>query len=146
MNSIAHSTDSASSVPTTDAITYRAAGLYVAICAYNEALTKPNPSVTLDNMCDGLAEIMTEIMATVSKAFKVTDAHMEFAETLRASIADRLAAFNAIEFARSECGDGYGYVFDLLADGVKNGGDPHIARHTALDMPKRLREIAEASA
>ena len=124
---------------------YAAVGLYIATLGYNEALTKPNPSATLDNMCDGLDEAMTEIMATVSKAFKVTSAHMDFAETLRTSIADRLVAFNAIEFARSECGDGYSYVFDILADGVSNGGDPHLARQTALDVPKRIRENAEAA-
>lgn len=124
---------------------YAAAGLYIATLGYNEALAKPNPSVTLDNMCDGLGEAMAEIMASVGKAFKVTSAHMEFAETLRTAIADRLAAFTAIEFARSECGDGYGYVFDILADGVRNGGDPHIARTTALDVPKRIRENAEVA-
>lgn len=34
---------------------YAAAGLYIATVGYNEALAKPNPSVTLDNMCDGSA-------------------------------------------------------------------------------------------
>ncbi len=120
---------------------YAAAGLYAATCAYDAALTKPNPSATLDDMADGLAEIMP----AVCKAVGADKAGMEFAETLRTSIADRLWAFTAIEFARSECGDGYGYVFDILADGVRNGGDPHIARTTALDVPKRLRENAEAA-
>lgn len=125
---------------------YAAAGLYAATCAYDAALTKSNPAATLDNMCDGLDEFMTEIMATLSKTFNVTGAHMEFAETLRTSTADRLWAFTAIERSRAQCGDGYGYVFDLLANSVKNGNDPHIARTTALDVPKRLRENAEQAA
>ncbi|WP_019072416.1 hypothetical protein [Streptomyces hokutonensis] len=120
---------------------YAAAGLYVATCAYNEAITKPNPSATLDDMADSVAEIMP----AVAKVVGADKAGLEFAETLRASIADRLWAFTAIEFARTECGDGYGYVFDFLADSVRNGGDPHIARQTALDLPKRIRETAEAA-
>lgn len=117
-----------------------AAGLYIAICAYNEALTRPNPSATLDDMCDAVAEIMPDVA-------KIVDAKggAEFAEALRASVADRLWAFTAIEYARSLCGDGYGFVFDLLADSVRKGCDPHIARTTALDVPKRLRENAEAA-
>lgn len=125
---------------------YAAAGLYAATCAYDAALTKPTPAATLDNMCDGLDEFMTEIMAALSKTFIVTGDHMEFAETLRTSTADRLWAFTAIERSRAQCGDGYGYVFDILADGVRNGHDPHIARTTALDVPKRLRENAEQAA
>ena len=125
---------------------YVAAGLYAATCAYDAALTKPNPAATLDKMCDGLDEFMTEIMATVSKTSKVTGAHMEFAETLRASTADRLRAFAAIEHARAECGDGYDYIFGYLTDGVRKGHDPHVARTAALDLPRRILGTGDQAA
>lgn len=123
--------------------TATAAGLYFATCVYDEALRHPNPAAALDDMADGLAEIMTEVTATVSKAFKVTGAHIEFAETLRTATADRLWAFAAIEFARAECGDGYDWLFGYLTDGVRNGHDPHIARKTALDVTKRILGTAD---
>lgn len=125
-------------------ITCQAAALYVANVAYKAALGDSRPAKSLDNMCDALPEIMTEITAQVSKSFKVTDADAEFAETLRACIADRLWAYAAVEHARLDAGDGYGYLFDLLADNLRNGADPHDTRETALAAPKRIRDLAEA--
>lgn len=118
----------------------QAAGLYAATIAYDAALAQPNPSAALDSMTESVADIVPMLC----KALGV-DANTEFAEALGTSITDRMWAFNAIEFARAECGPGYDYVFDLLGNGVRSGHDPHIARQTALDVPKRLRENAEAA-
>lgn len=127
-------------------VTYLAAALYVANIAYKAAIEDSRPAKSLDNMCDALPKIMTEITASVSKAFKVTDANAEFAESLRAAIADRLWAFTAVEYARIEAGDGYGYLFDLLADNLRNGADPHDTREIALAAPQRIRDLNEAAA
>ncbi|MFF7884283.1 hypothetical protein ACH40F_29310 [Streptomyces sp. NPDC020794] len=117
-------------------VTYKAAALYVATAAYNEALTTPNPAATLDDMRDALPEIMPDVCKVVSAA-------REFTETLRATIADYLRAYTAIEHARIEAGDGYSYLFDLLAEGLQNGVDPQITRTTALAAPGRIRELAK---
>lgn len=124
-----------------DRVNFAAAGLYAATAAYDEALRRPNPAATLDNMCDAVHEIAPDLAKVIN-----SKASADFAEALRSATAVPLWAFTAIEYARSQCGDGYGFVFDLLADGVRNGGDPHIARKTALDVPKRLRENAEQAA
>ncbi|WP_106436874.1 hypothetical protein [Streptomyces prunicolor] len=126
---------------TDDRITLAAAGLYAATCAYDEALRRPNPAATLDNMCDAVHEIAPDLAKVIN-----SKASAEFAEGLRVATVAPLWAFAAIEHARVEAGDGYGYVFDLLVDGLKNGVDPDITRKTALDVPRRLRENAEASA
>lgn len=115
-----------------------AAGRYVAGAAYDEALRHPNLVATLDNMCDGLAEIAPEI-ARVLK----TEANAEFAEALRAATIAPLWAFTAIERGRAEAGDGYGYLFDLLVDSLRDGADPDVVRTTALGAPTRIRELAE---
>ncbi|MGW0914682.1 hypothetical protein ACWD1Z_23435 [Streptomyces sp. NPDC002784] len=124
-----------------DQITYQAAAVYVATAAYTEALTMPNPAATLDDMCDALAEIMPSLLRVV-KAEEGT----EFAETLQAAIAARLWAAAAIEHSRIEAGDGYGYLFDILADSLKRGADPHMIRTTALDAPGKIRALAKAAA
>ncbi|MFE2684006.1 hypothetical protein [Streptomyces mirabilis] len=116
-------------------VTYKAAALYVATAAYNEALTTPNPAATLDGMCDALPGIMPDVCKVVSAA-------REFAETLRAAVADYLWAYTVIEHARTDAGDGCGYVFDLLAEGLKNGVDPHLTRTAALAAPGRTRDYA----
>lgn len=119
----------------------RAGGLWAAVCAYDVAVTKPDPAAVLDDMADSV----TGIENVVFKALGASPADIEFADILRASITDSLWAFTAIERTRSECPDGYSYVFDLLADSVKNGGDPHIARQTALNVPKMIHGNAEVA-
>lgn len=113
-------------------LTYQAAALYVATAAYNEAITMPNPAATLDDMCDALPGIMPSIS-------KVVDAGTEFAETLRAAIADRLWTFTAIAHARAEVGDDYGYVLDVMADRLKRGADPQAIRDEVPRVVERLR-------
>ncbi|MEV5792684.1 hypothetical protein [Streptomyces sp. NPDC052192] len=124
--------------PRTDSATIAAAGLYVAGAAYEEALRHPDLVATLDNMCDGLAEIAPDI-ARVLK----TEANSEFAEALRAATIAPLWAFTAIERGRAEAGDGYGYLFDLLADSLRGGANPDVVRTTALGAPARIRDLAE---
>ncbi|MFF1743881.1 hypothetical protein [Streptomyces mirabilis] len=113
-------------------LTYQAAALYVATAAYNEALTMPHPAATLDEMCDALPGIMPSIS-------KVVDAGTEFAETLRAAIADRLWTFTVIAHARADAGDDYGYVLDVLADRLKRGADPQAIRGEVPRVVERLR-------
>ncbi|MGV9707452.1 hypothetical protein [Streptomyces sp. NPDC003483] len=114
------------------------AGLWVAINAYEGALQGPNPLAALDAMCDGLHEISPALAAVITDAPSA-----EFAEGLRAATADRLWAFTAIERARAEMGDGYGYLADFLIESVKRGGDPTAARQAAIDAPSRIRGNAE---
>ncbi|MFG3266853.1 hypothetical protein [Streptomyces bobili] len=117
-------------------ITALAAALYVANSVYSEALKMPNPHATLDDICDALPEVLPEILGVI----KTTP---ELAEVLKGAIADRLWAYTAVEYARVEAGDGYGYVFDLLVEALEKGGDPHSIRADALDVPRRIRELAE---
>ncbi|MBC2903995.1 hypothetical protein [Streptomyces cupreus] len=117
------------------------AALYIATAAYNEALTRPHPAATLDDMCDALAVIMPSLLNVVK-----AKGGAEYAEALQAAVADRLWAFTAIEHSRIEAGEGYGYLFDLLADSLKGGADPHMVRTTALDAPGKIRALAKAAA
>lgn len=108
-----------------------AAALYIAQYGYKLATAHPNPAARLDDMCDAVAELWDDITPRLPKKF--TGVGLEFAETMRAAVADRLAAFAAVEYARLEAGDGYGYLFDLLADGLKGGAAPQTIRTAALD-------------
>ena len=119
-------------------ITALAGALYVATAAYAEALKMPSPAATLDDMCDALPEFAPKMLRTLK-------ATPEMATVVMDAVTDRLWAFTAVEYARTEAGDGYGYVFDLLADGLREGADPHVIRTTALDAPRRIRELAEAA-
>jgi len=119
-------------------ITIQAAALYVAASAYSEALRMATPAATLDRMIDVVHEITPDVC-------KVVSIPIEFTDALRGSITERLKAFAAIEHTRAEAGEGYGYVFDLLADSLRAGSDAHVVRTTALDVPRRIRELAEAA-
>jgi hypothetical protein len=119
-----------------DRITALAAAVYVAGAAYTEARTMPNPAATLDDMCDAWPEIAPQVM-------QVTKTGPELFPVLKDAVADQLWAYTAIEYARAEAGDGYGYVFDLLVEWLRKGGDPHLVRTTALDVPARIRASAE---
>lgn len=121
-------------------LTYRAAALYVATAAYNEARTMPNPDKTLDDMCDAVPEMMPAVCKVVSAA-------PEFAEIMRDVIADYLWAFTVIEHARAEVGQNFGYVFDVMADYLKGGADPQSVRDEVSRVAARLRiENAVAAA
>lgn len=117
-------------------ITALAAALYVANCTYAEAVRMPDPAATLDDICGALPEVMPKVLRIVAPTPGLS-------EVLRDALADRLWAYTAIEHARVEAGDGYGYVFDLLVEALEKGADPDIVRTTALDVPRRLRDIAE---
>lgn len=118
-------------------VTALAAALYIAQYAYGCAITSPNPAAKLDDMCDSVAEVWDDITPKLPEKFAGAD--LEFAETMRAAIADRLWAFTAVEYARIEAGDGYGYLFDYLAESLRGGADPHVVRQSALDAPGRIR-------
>lgn len=117
-------------------LTALAAALYVANATYNQALKMPNPAATLDDICDVLPEVMPQVLGVVKTTPELT-------EVLKDAVADRLWAFTAIEYARVEAGDGYGYVLDLLVEALEKGGDPYDIRTTALDVPRRIRALAE---
>lgn len=121
-----------------DAITVQAAGLYIATSAYREALRMPTPAATLDRMAGAVHEITPDACAAVSTA-------STFADSLRDATTSRLKAFAAIEHARNEAGDGYGYLFDLLAESLSNGADPVVTLQAAAEAPGRIRELAEAA-
>lgn len=112
-----------------------AAALYVANTTYAAALKMPNPAATLDDILDSLPEVLPQIFGVVKTTPELT-------EVLKDAITDRLWAYTAIEYARIEAGDGYGYLFDFLVEKLRAGADPHVARTTALDAPRRIRDLA----
>lgn len=122
-----------------DRITALAGALYVANATYAEALKMPDPAATLDDICDALPEAMPRVLAVV----KTTP---EGFEVLKSSIADVLWAYTAIEHSRTEAGEGYGYIFDLLADNLCSGGDPKVTLKAAADAPRKIRQLAEEAA
>lgn len=117
-------------------ITALAAALYVANATYAQALKMPNPAMTLDNICDALPEVMPQVLGVIKTTPELT-------KVLTDDITDRLWAYTAVEYARVEAGDGYGYIFDLLVEALEKGGNPHAIRADALDVPRRIRELAE---
>lgn len=120
-----------------DRIVYKAGALYIATAAYDEALATKNPAATLDDIADALPSVMPQVFATLG-----TDEAL--AAALLPEIKNLVWAFNAIEFARAEAAvHDCGYLFDYLAELLKNGADPHAIRRDALAAPRRLRELAE---
>ncbi|MEU5633503.1 hypothetical protein ACH47C_26785 [Streptomyces rishiriensis] len=117
-------------------ITALAAALYVANCTYTEALKMPNPAATLDDICDALPEVMPQVIGVIKTTPELT-------KVLTDDITDRLWAYTAIEYARAEAGAGYSWVFDVLVEALEKGGNPHTIRADALDVPRRIRELAE---
>ncbi|MEH0551240.1 hypothetical protein [Streptomyces sp. B21-101] len=129
--------NSTSALPAIDApddtrITALAAALYVANAAYTEALTTDSPAKTLDDICDAWPEVAPKVLGILNTT-------QELAEVLHAAVTDRLWAFAVIEHSRDEAGEGYGYVFDFLAEKLRAGVDPHSVRTVALGVPERLR-------
>ncbi|GAB2960721.1 hypothetical protein [Streptomyces heilongjiangensis] len=118
-------------------ITHKSGALYIATCAYTEALATKNPAATLDGIADSLNDVMPQVFATLGTS-------EELAAALLPEIKNLVWAFNAIEYARAEAAEhGCGYLFDYLAELLKNGADPQRIRTDALAAPRRLRELAE---
>lgn len=125
-----------------DHINALAAAVYIASAGYDEALRMPNPAATLDDMCDALDDVWAEILPNLPKGF--AGRGPETAEAMRTVVADRLWAFAAIEAARVQAkAYDVGYLFDVLADALKNGADPKAIRTDALAAPRRLRALVE---
>lgn len=120
-------------------ITALAAAAYIAGCAYDEALRMDDPAKTLDNMADALPEVMPKVFATLNTT-------PDLAAVMLPAVTDRVRAYTAVEHARIEAGDGYGYILDLLAESLRKGADPDVIRTTAVDVPRRIRELAEGAA
>lgn len=133
------SPNTASGAHTEQRMTALAGALYVANSVYGEALKSADPAATLDNICDALPEVMPEVLGVIK-------ATPELTKVLTDDIADRLWAYTAVEYARIEAGDGYGYVFDLMVEALEKGGDPHSIRATALGVPAKIRELAAEAA
>lgn len=112
-----------------------AAALYVANAAYSQALKMPNPAATLDDICDSLPEVLPQVLGIVKTTPELT-------EVLTDDITNRLWAATAVEYARIEAGPGYSYLFNFLAEKLRDGADPHTVRTTALDVPRRIRDLA----
>ena len=118
-------------------IIYKAGALYIATAAYTEALATTNPAKTLDGIADDLNDVMPQVFTDLG-----TDP--ELAAALLPEIKNLVRAFTAIEYARTEAAEhDCGYLFDYLAELLKQGADPHRIRRDALATPRRLRELAE---
>jgi hypothetical protein len=113
-------------------LTYKAGAAYLANELYTQALKEDNPAKTLDNIADDLPTVMPEVFKTLGTA-------PDLAAALLPEIKNLVWAYTAIEYARREAGDGYGYLFDYLAEGLSKGADPHIIRRDALAAPGRIR-------
>ncbi|MFF7840390.1 hypothetical protein ACFZC6_16420 [Streptomyces ossamyceticus] len=116
---------------------HKAGALYIATAAYTEALATKNPAKTLDDIADALPSVMPQVFDTLGTT-------PELAAALLPEIKNLVWAFNAIEYARVEAADAdCGYLFDYLAELLKQGADPQRIRTDALAAPRRLRELAE---
>ncbi|WP_216587538.1 hypothetical protein [Streptomyces brasiliscabiei] len=122
--------------PADTLITYQAGARYLADQLYIQALATANPAATLDDIADAIPK-------TMARVFKAMATDPEFAAALLPVVTVLVWAYNAIEYARAEAGDGYGYLFDYLAAALRNGADPHLIRRDALAAPARIRELAE---
>jgi hypothetical protein len=122
-------------------ITVVAAAAYVTGKVYAAALKEPDPAAMLDDVCNVLPQVLPQVCKKT-----IAQRGAAFVEAMRAEVADRLWAFAAIEHTRTTVGDGYGYVFDLLAEQLRDGADPATVRTTALDVPRRIRQSAGGAA
>ncbi|NNN30712.1 hypothetical protein HLK59_10120 [Streptomyces sp. S3(2020)] len=115
-----------------DTLTCQAFATAVASSLYDEARTSSNPAAALDDIADALP-------TTMAKAFKSQGTAPEMAAVLLPAVTDRVWAFTAVEHARTEVGDGFGYLLDLLADSLKQGADPNTVRADTWRLAKQLR-------
>lgn len=80
-------------------------------------------------------------------AFKDKDTAPERAAVMLPAVTDRVWAYSVVEQARAEADEGYGYVFDLMADSLKHGTDPQAIRAEVPRVVGKLRiETAIAAA
>ncbi len=121
---------------TEERLTYQAAAVYVTGQIYDEAVKTSNPAATLDDIADALPEVMPDV-------FRAQGTSPDLAAVLLPEVTNRVWAFTAIEHARTEAGDGHGYLFDWLAEKLRAGADPHTVRTAALDAPGKIRALAE---
>jgi hypothetical protein len=116
-----------------------AAAVYVARSVYAEAVTMPDPAATMVDVCDAFPEIAPQV-------FRVLDLTPDAAGVLRDAVADRLAAYAAIEAGRVEAGADYSYLFSFLVEQLEKGANPDTIRADAAAAPRRIRELAERAA
>lgn len=121
-------------------LTYEAAAVHLANLLHSEAVKLPEPIQVLDGMCDGLAEVFPDVC-------KVMHIDPVVAETMKPLLADRLWAYTVVEHGRAETDDGYSYIFDLLVDGLRAGGNAESIRGDARRITQQFRaEHARAGA
>jgi len=132
---VSHTEIKATTTPATPddtAITYQACALYLARSLYDQALRTLDPAATLDTIADSLPEAMPEV-------FQLLGTAPDLADVLRPAVADRIRAFAVVEHARAEGGDDYGWVFGLMADALRQGGDPQTVRAEVPRVVERVR-------
>ncbi|MDX3708763.1 hypothetical protein PV733_07215 [Streptomyces europaeiscabiei] len=112
-------------------LNHKAVAVYLARLLHDQALAEDNPAKTLDDIADSLPEVMPEVFAEMGTA-------PDLAALLLPEVADRMWAFTVVAHARAEVGDDYGYVFDILADNVRNGRDPQAVR---AEVPRVVEKI-----
>ncbi|MEH0520537.1 hypothetical protein QBA38_16135 [Streptomyces stelliscabiei] len=115
-------------MPGNTPLTYRAGGIYLANTLHTEALKKADPAKTLDDIAD-------ELPATFARMGTAVD----LAAHLLPEVTDRVWAFAVIAHARAAADDGYEYVFDLMADALRAGGDPQTIRAEVPRVVEKLR-------
>lgn len=118
-------------------ITYLAASVYLTNKLHDEAMKQDDPAKTLDDIADALPEIMPGVFADMGTA-------PDLAAALLPLVVDRIWAFTVVEHARAAADPGYRYVFGILADGLRNGGDPASVRADVKRVTERF--AAEAAA
>lgn len=113
-------------------LTYKAVAVYLANELYAQALKEDDPAATLDDISNDLPEVMTE-------TFEETGTNEQMAAVLLPELVDRVWAFTVVAHARAEAEDGYEYVFDLMADGLKGGADAKTVRAEVPRVVEKLR-------
>jgi len=121
--------------PDEQTITALAAAVYIARAAYREALAMPDPAAALANIADNLDEVMPEIFENLGTT-------PDAAAVILPAVTDRVQAFTVVERARTTWDPEYRYVLDVLADGLKRGGDPSSVR---ADVDRLAQQFAASS-
>ncbi|MDQ0831923.1 hypothetical protein QF032_003767 [Streptomyces achromogenes] len=118
-----------------ETITALAAAVFIARAAYREALAMPDPAATLAVIADNLPEVMPEIFAGL-------DTKPDVAAVILPAVAERVQAFTVVERARTTWDPDYGYVLDVLADGLKKGSDPATVQADVHRIAGHLADMA----
>lgn len=120
-------------------ITYLAASVYLTNKLHDQALKQDNPAKTLDDIADALPEIMPGI-------FKDMGTAPDLAAALLPLVVDRIWAHTVVEHAKAAADPGYRYVYGILADGLRKGGDPASVRADVQRVTERLAAEAAVAA